>query len=93
MSDPKFPRALVRKIESDEPILALAAIHDLRAYLDVLEAEHILKARELGASPTDIAQPLGITRQAVYNRLRSLDRRAPKDRVEIPELESPPAER
>jgi hypothetical protein len=44
-----------------------------------LEAACILKARELGASPTDIGDALGITRQAVYNRVRHLELRAETD--------------
>ena len=41
----------------------------------------IIKARELGASPTDIGEALGITRQAVYNRLHNLEQRAEHDPV------------
>jgi len=90
MPAPKFPRPLIRKLESDDlPVLALDAIKELRGYLDNLEATHILKARELGATPTDIADALGITRQAVYNKLRSLDeRRVSAEHIVIPELEA-----
>ena len=73
----KFPRRLIRKLESpDLPLEALESIHRLRRYLDELEAACILKARQLGASTQDIGEALGITRQAVYNRLHALEHRA-----------------
>jgi len=76
----KFPRRLIRHLETPElPLQTLEAIHRLRRYLEELEAACILKARELGASPTDIGEALGITRQAVYNRLRHLEQRAATD--------------
>ena len=76
----KFPRRLIRRLETPEfPLLTLEAIHRLRRYLDELEAACILKARELGASPADIGEAVGITRQAVYNRLHHLEHRAETD--------------
>jgi DNA invertase Pin-like site-specific DNA recombinase len=99
----KFPRRLIRKLEKpDLPLEALEAIRRLRRYLDELEAAGILKARQLGASPADIGEALGITRQAVYNRLRTLEQRAETDPEfvipdlettdEIPDLETTPTE-
>jgi DNA invertase Pin-like site-specific DNA recombinase len=98
----KFPRRLIRKLETpDLPLEALEAIRRLRRYLDELEAAAILKARELGASSADIGEALGITRQAVYNRLHALEQRAETDpeflipdldTEEIPDLETPPIE-
>jgi DNA-directed RNA polymerase specialized sigma24 family protein len=97
----KFPRRLIRHLETPElPLETLHAIHRLRRYLDELEAACILKARELGASPTDIGDALGITRQSVYNRLQHLQQHAETDpdftipdlgaeeTEEIPNLES-----
>src|SRR5262245_45371585 len=76
----KFPRRLIRHLETPElPLQTLEAIHRLRRYLDELEAACIIKARELGASAADIGEALGITRQAVYNRLRNLELRAEND--------------
>src|SRR5262245_65483102 len=73
----KFPRRLIRHLETPElPLQTLEAINRLRRYLDELEAACIVKARELGASPADIGEALGITRQSVYNRLHSLEQRA-----------------
>ena len=91
MQSERFPRPLIRKLESTElPLQALDAIRQLREYVDDLEATCILKARELGASPSDAAEALGITRQAVHYKLRALDRRlAAGETIVIPELEAP----
>ena len=90
MLGPRFTRSLIRKIESEDlPVQALQAIHELRAYLDDREATHLVKARELGASSTDIAEALGITRQGVYNKLRSLERARHEEPIAIPDLETP----
>src|SRR5512139_3552127 len=71
-----FPRTLIRKIETDHlPLQALQAVRDLRRYLDMVEETAILRARELGASPADIAHALGITRQGVYHKLRMIESR------------------
>ena len=98
----KFPRRLIRKLETpDLPLEALESVRRLRRYLDELEAACILKARQLGASPSDIGEALGITRQAVYNRLHALEQRAETDpgfvipdldTEEIPDLETTGAE-
>ena len=86
----RFTRSLIRRIESEDlPVQALQAIHELRAYLDDLETARLLKARELGASPTDIAEALGITRQGVYNKLRSIERASHEEHIVIPDLETP----
>lgn len=81
---------MIRKIESENfPVWALQAIHELRAYLDDLEATHLLKAREFRASPTDIAEALGITRLAVHNKLRSIECASHEEHIVIPDLEEP----
>lgn len=84
----KFPRRLIRHLETpDLPLQTLQAIRRLRRYLEELEAACIIKARELGASPSDIGEALGITRQAVYNRLHNLEQRAAHDpNFVIPDL-------
>jgi hypothetical protein len=67
-------RALLRKIENAGafPLFALQAIRELRADLDLVEAEALLRARDLGASLEDIAETLEITRQGVAYKLKSL---------------------
>ena len=86
----RFPRRLIRHLETPElPLQTLQAIYRLRRYLDELEAAGIRKARELGATRADIGEVLGITRQAVYNRLHNLEQRARKDpNFMIPDLSS-----
>lgn len=67
-------RALVRKLENVEafPLIALQALRELRSDLDTVEAEAILRARELGASLEDIADAMEITRQGVAYKLKTL---------------------
>jgi hypothetical protein len=67
-------RALLRKLENAEafPLVALQALRELRADLDRVEAQTLLRARELGASLEDIAEALEITRQGVSYRLKAL---------------------
>jgi len=86
----KFPRRLIRHLEPpDLPLEALESIRRLRRYLDELEAACILNARQLGATPSDIGEALGITRQAVYNRLRTFEQRAETDpEFVIPDLDT-----
>jgi hypothetical protein len=72
MSDRR--RSLLRKVEHSEsfPLIALQAIRELREDLVESEAAAILRARELGASLEDIAESMGITRQGVAYRVRTL---------------------
>jgi hypothetical protein len=67
-------RALLRKLENVEafPLIALQALPELRGDLDAVEAEALLRARELGASLEDIADALAITRQGVAYKLKVL---------------------
>jgi hypothetical protein len=67
-------RALLRKLENVEafPLIALQALPELRADLDAVEAEALLRARELGASLEDIAEAMAITRQGVAYKLKVL---------------------
>lgn len=67
-------RALVRKLENADafPLIALQALRELRADLDLVEAEALMRARELGASLEDIAEALEITRQGVSYKLKAL---------------------
>jgi DNA invertase Pin-like site-specific DNA recombinase len=93
VSSRRFPRALIRLLESrDLPLQTLGAIRELRSYLDGLEAATLVRARELGASTVDIARALGISRQAVYNKLRAVERRSQESPVVIPDLEERPTD-
>jgi hypothetical protein len=94
--DRKFPRALIRKLESEQkfPLTALEGIRETRAYLDQLEDDALCDSRELGASISEIAEIMQMTRQSVYNKLKSIaERKAQSDReaqqaVVVPELEA-----
>jgi hypothetical protein len=70
-------RATLRKLEHEHahafPLIALQAIHEVRADLEQVEGESILRARELGASLEDIAEAMGLTRQGVSYRLKHLN--------------------
>jgi hypothetical protein len=85
-------RALLRKLENVEafPLIALQALPELRADLDAVEAEALLRARELGASLEDIAEALAITRQGVAYKLKALagngDDHEDADEVEVVEV-------
>ena len=75
------------------PLKVLEAIHELRGYLDEVEATNLCDARDAGASITDIADALGMTRQTVYNKLKQLaeEKQAREDEtVVIPEIEPEP---
>lgn len=101
MTTEKFPRRLIRKVEGRDtfPLVALSALEELRAHLDQVEAEAILRARELGASGEDIAQALGITRQGAYYKIKQLEQAEPADNdgdggdeditVTLPDAETP----
>jgi DNA-directed RNA polymerase specialized sigma24 family protein len=63
-------------VEPEQPGRALSAIVELCRRLDELEELHVENARGHGWSWSEIAQPLGVTRQAVHSKYarRLLDR-------------------
>ena len=62
----------VRQAQNKElPFLALPAIAELRGYLRALEMDIVNYAREKGATWEEIASAMGITRQALYQRMRT----------------------
>src|ERR1041384_4924294 len=92
MAYPTLPRDLIKRAEHQNfPLIGLSALRELRRALDELEGAAILRAREMGASTTDIGEALGLTRQAAYYRVRQLlDRRAvapPEGVVILPDPE------
>lgn len=66
---------LCHRAQGDEdPADALQALTALRARLDDLERLHVVDMLQRGASWSEIAQTLGITRQAAHHRYRHLPR-------------------
>lgn len=53
---------------SGDPAVGLRAVASLRTLADRLEALQVARARELGWSWQDIADRLGVSRQAVHKK-------------------------
>jgi DNA-directed RNA polymerase specialized sigma24 family protein len=53
---------------SDDPGMGLRAVRSLRELADRLEALQVVRARELAWSWQEIADALGVTRQAVHKK-------------------------
>jgi len=62
--------ALVDSAASDDPGVGLRAVRSLRELADRLEALQVERARALGWSWQEIANALGVTRQAVHKKHR-----------------------
>jgi DNA invertase Pin-like site-specific DNA recombinase len=76
MRAPADPKILLKRATNDElPMGALAALQELRKVLDDLEYAAIVSARSKGATASEIADVLGVTRQAVYLRMQRNDNR------------------
>lgn len=70
---------LVRRAQNKElPFSALPAIAELRKHLEQLEMEIVAYARDKGATWDEIAEAMGITRQALYQRMRNRERKRAK---------------
>jgi DNA-binding CsgD family transcriptional regulator len=84
-------RDLLRKIEHADafPLIALQAIRDFRPELDSAEARAILRARELGASLSEIADAMNISRQGVAYKLKKIEAKK-TDVAQLSELEASP---
>ena len=79
----RFPRQAVRKLERCEvfPLVALEGVGELRRFIDEIEAESIIRARELDATAEDIAERMGITRQGAHYKIRFAERRLERARA------------
>ncbi len=64
---------LLRKAEdfAESPVPALRAIAAIRQRLDEIEPEAIEQARANGCTWEDLAEALGVTRQAIHQRHRN----------------------
>ena len=86
-----LPSALVKLAQKLElPMGALGAIRQLRARLEDLEYAAVASAREKGASWEEIATTLGITRQALQQRVQRHAMRPPDPVIRL-EQDSPNA--
>ena len=74
MTEP-LKRSALRRVENAEafPLAALEALRELRSEFDRRENGAIRRARELGASLEDIAEAMGLTRQGVAYRLKTMN--------------------
>lgn len=63
-------QALVDSAASDDPGVGLRAVRSLRELVDRLETLQVRRARALGWSWQEIADGLGVTRQAVHKKHR-----------------------
>jgi DNA-directed RNA polymerase specialized sigma24 family protein len=86
-----FNRSALRKVDNADsfPLAALQALQELRSQLNSAENDAILRARELGASLEDVAEAMGITRQGVAYRLKTIQAReaAPEHVVDLADAE------
>jgi hypothetical protein len=60
--------ALVDAATGDDPGTGLRAVASLRELADRLETLQVARARELGWSWQEVADALGVTRQAVHKK-------------------------
>jgi hypothetical protein len=62
------PETLVDSAAGDDPAAGLRAVRSLRELADRLENLQVARARELGWSWQDVADALGVSRQAVHKK-------------------------
>lgn len=87
-----LPPRLVRLAQKlDLPVGALTAIRALKVQLEELEWAAIRSAREKGASLEDIAIALGVTRQALQQRVARHKARLEPQTITLAENGSPTA--
>ena len=70
--NPQKTLSLLERTLTAEPTTSLRALTALRAELDVLERHLVARALQEGQTYTQIARPLGISRQAAHRRYRDL---------------------
>jgi len=70
--NPQKTLSLLEKTLTADPTASLRSLTALRAELDVLERHLVGRALQEGQTYTQIARPLGISRQAAHRRYRDL---------------------
>jgi hypothetical protein len=68
MSDIGSATRLAGDLDSSDPAVGLRAVASMRVLLERLEALQVNRARDLGWSWQEIAEPLGVTKQAVHRK-------------------------
>ena len=68
-------RDLAVQVASDDPDAGLRAVAALRRLLERLERIHVTNARSAGRSWQEIADELGVTKQAVHKKYAKKGRR------------------
>lgn len=68
MSEPTGQDLLVTRSTDPDPAVGLRAVAALRRLLEQLEALQVDRARTLGWSWADIAEGLGVSKQAVHKK-------------------------
>ena len=66
---------VVTQTGSDDPEIGLRGVASLRALLDAVEELQVRRARELGWSWQQIAELLGVSKQAVHQKYGKGERR------------------
>lgn len=56
-----------------DPAVGLPAVASMRRLTDSLETLHVANARQLGWSWRQIAEALGVTKQTVHRKYKSVD--------------------
>jgi predicted transcriptional regulator len=70
------PADLVAQTASKDPAVGLRGVASLRALLEAVEELQVRRARELGWSWQQIADVLGVSKQAVHQMYGKGDRRS-----------------
>ena len=69
------PGQVVAQTSSEDPEIGLRGVASLRALLEAVEELQIRRARELGWSWQQIAELLGVSKQAVHQKYGKGERR------------------
>jgi hypothetical protein len=69
------PVEVVAQTASKDPEVGLRGVASLRALLEAVEELQVNRARQLGWSWQQIAEPLGVSKQAVHQKYGTGERR------------------
>lgn len=73
-ADSETPSDLaVSAASTRDPAIGLSAVASMRRLTESLETLHVANARQLGWSWREIAEALGVTKQTVHRKYKSID--------------------